>query len=168
MKCPRCRTVLRVLEYDNVESHVCLECHGEWLHAEELQKLLEQHDQIISEKELAALTAVSRSIRHVEDHSTDLLNCPHCESIELDLFKYAGAGDLLVQNCHECGGVWADKEELDKGEDLAASLKAQLSRDTAKNGSLLKKMSNEEHKEMDRDVYLPRFALVNAVLRRLG
>ena len=45
--------------------------------------------------------------------------------------------------------------------------KASLAEDTAKFGPILKKIASEERKELDRDVSISRFAMVNNILRRL-
>ena len=147
MKCPRCRSVLRVVEYDGIQVEVCSDCRGEWLHAEELEKIVEHHDHVFSDR--------------------DILNCPHCETIEMERFNYADASDLQLHKCPECGGIWADKDQLEKVEELVDGWKASLTEDTAKFGPILKKVAAEERKELDRDVSISRFAVVNTILRRL-
>ena len=147
MKCPRCRSVLRVVEYDGIQVEVCSDCRGEWLHAEELEKIVEHHDHVFSDR--------------------DILNCPHCETIEMERFNYADASDLQLHKCPECGGIWADKDQLEKVEELVDGWKTSLTEDTAKYGPILKKIAAEERKELDRDLTISRFGFVNTVLRRL-
>jgi Zn-finger nucleic acid-binding protein len=166
MKCPRCFSVLTVLEYAGFQVEVCSECRGEWLHAEELQKIVEHHDHVLSAKEIASLEAVSKPVTSLEDQDRDVLNCPHCETIELERFNYADTTDLLLHKCPECGGVWADKEQLEKLDELVEGWKDCLNQDAAKYAPVLKKIAAEERKEIDRDVSISRFGFVNAVLRR--
>ena len=167
MKCPRCRSVLRVVEYDGVQIEVCSDCRGEWLHAEELEKVIEHHDHVFSARDIAALEAVNHPVVSQEEQDRDILNCPHCETIEMERFNYAEASDLQLHKCPECGGIWADKDQLEKVEELVDGWKASLTEDTAKYGPILKKIAAEERKELDRDVSISRFAVVNTILRRL-
>jgi hypothetical protein len=156
-----------VVEYDGVQIEICSDCRGEWLHTEELEKIVEHHDHVFSARDLAALESVSHPVTQVEDPDRDVLNCPHCETIELERFKYADASDLQLHKCPECGGIWADKDQLEKVEELVDGWKASLAEDTAKFGPILKKIASEERKELDRDVSISRFAMVNNILRRL-
>ena len=166
MKCPRCNAAFVVVEYAGIQVELCSECRGEWLHAEELQKVVEHHDHVLSAKEIAALEAVSQPVQPVEDQDRDVLNCPHCETLELERFNYAGDSGVLLHKCPECGGVWADKEQLEKIEELVDAWKACLEQDAAEYAPILKKIAAEERKEMDREVTLSRFGFVNAALRR--
>ena len=167
MKCPRCRSVLRVVEYDGIQIEVCSDCRGEWLHAEELEKIVEHHDHVFSARDIAALETVNRPLTPMEEQDRDILNCPHCETIEMERFNYADASDLQLHKCPECGGIWADKDQLEKVEELVDGWKTSLTEDTAKYGPILKKIAAEERKELDRDVSISRFAVVNTILRRL-
>jgi Zn-finger nucleic acid-binding protein len=166
MRCPRCNSILTGVEFDGVEVEVCSECRGEWLYAEELQKIVEHHDNVLSSKEIAALEAVHKPILTVEEQSRDALNCPYCETIEMERFNYATTSGIMLHKCLECGGIWADKEQLEKIEELVESWKECLNSDAAQFGSVLKKISAEESREFDHDVTISRFGFVNAFLRR--
>ncbi|PYK65735.1 MAG: hypothetical protein DME21_00290 [Verrucomicrobia bacterium] len=54
MKCPRCGSILCTVEYDGVMIEVCPDCKGEWLHAGELQKIVEHHDEVFTQEEIAS------------------------------------------------------------------------------------------------------------------
>lgn len=166
MKCPRCNSILTVVEYGGVQVEVCSDCRGEWLHAEELQKLVEHHDHVLPPKDSAVLEAVNKPVEPVEDQDRDILNCPHCETIEMERFNYADTSGLILHKCTECGGIWMDKDQLEKIEELVDAWKDRLKGDTDKYGVVLKKIVAEERKEMDREVSVSRFGFVNAVLRR--
>jgi len=166
MKCPRCYSILTVVEYAGYQVEICSECRGEWLHAEELQKVVEHHDHVLSAKEIASLEPVSKPVSPVEGKDRDVLNCPHCETIELERFNYADSSSLILHKCPECGGVWADKEQLEKLDELVDGWKDSLNQDVATYAPILKKIAAEERKEIDRDVSISRFGFVNAVLRK--
>jgi hypothetical protein len=168
MKCPRCNSTLTEVEAGGVQIETCPECRGEWLHAEELQKLVEHHDHVFSAKETASLEAVNRPILTVEDQSHDTLNCPHCETVEMERFNYADTSGILLHKCLECGGIWTDKDQLEKIEELVDAWKDDLNQDLDKYAPILKKIAAEEQKELDRDVTISRFGFVNAFLRRFS
>ena len=102
----------------------------------------------------------------VEDQGRDVFNCPYCETIEMERFNYADTSGVMLHKCLECGGIWADKDQLEKIEELVDGWKASLNKDTAKYGGILKKINTEEQNELDRDVTISRFGFVNAFLRR--
>src|SRR5439155_24340839 len=77
MKCPRCGSILCTIEYDGVQIEVCPECKGEWLHAGELEKIVEHHDEVFTPEEIASLDAVNKEIFTAERDDHDELNCPH-------------------------------------------------------------------------------------------
>jgi Zn-finger nucleic acid-binding protein len=159
--------VLGVVEHDGIQVEVCSDCRGEWLHAEELEKVVEHHDHVFSAQEIAALDAVNHAVESVEEQDRDVLSCPHCETIEMERFIYADTSGVVLHNCPECGGVWTDKDQLEKVEELVDGWKAKLNQDATKYRPILKKIASEERKELDRDLTISRFGFVNTVLRRL-
>jgi hypothetical protein len=166
MKCPRCSSILNRVEYDGQIVEVCPECKGEWLHSGELQKLVEHHNEVFTPEEIASLDAVNKEIFTAEKDDHDELNCPCCENVQMEHFNYGDASGIILHKCPECGGVWTDKEQLEKVEEVVDGWKADLGRDANKYDSILQKIDVEEQKELDKDVSISRFGLVNAVLRR--
>ncbi|HUD84733.1 MAG TPA: hypothetical protein VMQ67_14575, partial [Candidatus Saccharimonadales bacterium] len=66
----------------------------------------------------------------------------------------------------ECGGIWTDKDQLERVEMLVEGWKEHLNQDSAKYGSVLKKIEVKEQQDLDESVSISRFGFVNAVLRR--
>ncbi len=166
MKCPRCGSTLRPIEYDGQTVDVCAGCQGEWLHAGELQKIVEHHDEVFTPQELASLDAVNREIFTAEKDDHDELNCPVCGNVRMAHVNYGDTSGILLHKCTECGGIWMDKDQLQKVEEAVDGWKADLAQDSAKYGSVLDKIGVEEEKELDRDVSISRFGFVNMLLRR--
>lgn len=166
MKCPRCHSVLQAVEYDGQKIEACPNCQGEWLSAGELQKIVEHHDEVFTPEEIASLDALNKEIFTSEKDDHDELNCPACETVRMEHFNYADTSGIILHKCAECNGVWMDKAELEKVEELVDGWKADLKQDTARYGPLLQKIDVEEQKELDRDVSISRFGFVNKVLRR--
>jgi Zn-finger nucleic acid-binding protein len=166
MKCPRCSAVLQPSEYDGQIIQVCLDCKGEWLQAGELQKIVEHHDEVFTEKEIESLEAVNKEILTAEKDDHDELNCPVCEDVQMEHFNYGDTSGIILHKCTECGGIWMDKDQLEKVEEVVDGWKADLSKDVAKYGGIVDKIEKQEQQELDKDVSISRFGFVNSVLRR--
>lgn len=166
MKCPRCTGILCATEFDHVNVDVCPDCKGEWLFAGELLKIVEHHDEVFTPEEIAAQEAVNKDIFTVEKDDHDELNCPVCENVRMEHFNYGDTSGIILHKCAECEGIWMDKGQLEKIEEVVDGWKADLNQDLTKYGSTLQKIEIEEDKELDRDVSISRFGFVNKVLRR--
>jgi uncharacterized protein len=166
MKCPRCGSALRPVDYDGQTVCVCPDCKGEWLQAGELQKIVEHHDEVFTPQEIASLDAVNKEILTAEKGDHDELNCPVCENVRMEHFNYGDTSGIILHKCTECGGIWMDKDQLQKVEEVVDGWKADLGQDTAQYASVLRKIDVEEQKELDRNVSISRSGFINALLRR--
>jgi len=166
MKCPRCTGILCATELNNVNVDVCPDCKGEWLFAGELLKIVEHHDEVFTPEEIAAQNAVNKEIFTAEKDDNDELNCPACVDIRMEHFNYGDTSGIILHKCTECGGIWMDKDQLQRVEEVVDGWKADLNQDIAKFGVTLQKIDREEQKELDQDVFISRFGFVNSVLRR--
>jgi hypothetical protein len=166
MNCPRCGSALRSVEYDGQAVCVCPDCKGEWLQAGELQKIVEHHDEVFTAQQIASLDAVNKEIFTAEKNDHDELNCPVCPNVQMEHFNYGDTSGIVLHKCTGCGGIWMDKEQLAKIEELVDGWKADLGKDEEQYGSVLQKIEVEEQRELDRDVSISGFGFINAVLRR--
>jgi uncharacterized protein len=166
MKCPRCNSVLQSVEYDNKKIEVCPGCKGEWLFAGELQKIVEHHDEVFTPEEIASLDAVNKEIFTAEKNDKDELNCPACDDVRMEHFNYGDTSGIILHKCTECNGIWMDKDQLQKVEEVVDGWKSDLGQDAEKYDSVLQKIDVEEQKELDKAVSISKFGFVNAVLRR--
>ena len=166
MKCPRCNSTLNPVEYDGQIVEVCPDCKGEWLHAGELQKIVEHHNEVFTPAEIASIKAVNKEIFTAEKDDHDELNCPLCGTVRMEYFNYGDTSGIILHKCTKCGGIWMDKDQLKKVEEVVDGWKADLNQDAAKYGPVLQKIEVEEQKELDRAVSISRVGFVNAVLRR--
>ena len=71
-----------------------------------------------------------------------------------------------MHKCPECGGIWTDKDQLMKVEEVVDMWKTDLDEDVAKYGPILQKIEVEEQKQLDQAVSISKFGFVNSVLRR--
>ena len=165
MKCPRCGSGLQSKQYDEQVVQVCSKCQGEWLAAGELEKIVEHHDEVFTPEEIASLPAVDKEIFTAEKDDHDELNCPAC-NVQMEHFNYGDTSGIILHKCDQCGGIWMDKAQLQKVEEVVDGWKADLAQDSAKYGGIVDKIEAEEQKELDKSVSISRFGFVNAVLRR--
>src|SRR4051794_35311314 len=166
MKCPRCGSSFSSVQSDGVQVDACSRCGGEWLDAGELQTLVEHHDAVFTAEEIASLDAVNKEIFTAERDDHDELDCPHCEGVRMEHFNYGDTSGIILHKCPECGGIWTDKDQLQKVEILVDGWKQCLNKDSAKYGSSIEKIQLQEQADLDRAVSISRFAVVNAILRR--
>ncbi len=166
MKCPRCTAVLSSAELSNVDVEVCPKCKGEWLFAGELLKIVEHHDEVFTPEEIAAQNAVNKEIFSAEKDDHDELNCPACTNVRMEHFNYGDTSGIILHKCTECEGVWMDKDQLERVEEVVDGWKADLNQDVKKFGLTLRKIEYQEQKELDQNVSISRFGFVNSVLRR--
>jgi Zn-finger nucleic acid-binding protein len=165
MKCPRCGSALKTVTYDAVDVEVCSSCQGEWLHAGELEKIVEHHDEVFTPEEIQSLDAVNQEIFTNENLDHDELNCPSCANVRMEHFNYGDTSGIILHKCPECGGIWMDKDQLTKIEEVVDGWKADLGEDIAKYQPVLDKVAAQEQEELDKAVSISRFGFVNAVLR---
>lgn len=85
----------------------------------------------------------------------------------MEHFNYADTSGIILHKCNQCGGIWTDKDQLTKIEELVDGWKADLNKDVARYGRLVDKIEEVEEKQLDRAVSVSRFGFVNAVLRHL-
>ncbi|HEY1663183.1 MAG TPA: zf-TFIIB domain-containing protein [Verrucomicrobiae bacterium] len=166
MNCPRCTVALRPVQYDGQTVQVCPDCKGEWLASGELQKIVEHHDEVFTQAELDSLDSVNRQIEMVELANHDELTCPLCVGVQMEHFNYGDTSGIILHKCTECGGIWMDKDQLQKVEEVVDGWKADLGKDVDKYAQVVDKIEVEEQKELDRDVSISRFGLINSLLRR--
>lgn len=106
MNCPKCKSIMVVLELNEVEIDNCLECGGIWLDSGELELLLDDPE---SKNILLSSFKIDNSSREKP------LKCPIC-SKKMDKILYGNADDktVLVDKCKNDHGIWFDEGELEK------------------------------------------------------
>ena len=101
MQCPRCKSDLIVVEFDDIELDSCPECGGLWFDRGEME--------LLAAKCGCAVEALSsRTGSHVEEAR---VKCPTCRrTMDKRLF---GDGEPVIGDvCLHCGGLWLDAGEL--------------------------------------------------------
>jgi Zn-finger nucleic acid-binding protein len=108
-KCPACHTVAMVPHQDHgtaLEIDCCPECCGLWFDADELR-------QFYASAELKEQYMPSRTYKpenHTFEITTKPRKCPRCPVA----LTRTQVGDIYVDVCPKCSGVWLDDGELDR------------------------------------------------------
>lgn len=84
----------------------------------------------------------------------------------MEHFNYGDTSGIILHKCPKCGGIWTDKEQLTKVEEVVDGWKTHLGEDVAKYGPILQKIEVQEQKQLDQAVSISRFGFVNSVLRQ--
>jgi Zn-finger nucleic acid-binding protein len=141
-------------------------CKGEWLTAGELATIVEHHEEIFTEQQIDAIDAVNEEIFTAEKDDHDELNCPQCAGVRMEHFNYGETSGIILHKCPECGGIWTDKDQLEKVELLVDGWKEHLAGDEAQYGGIVNKIELKEQEDYEKGVSISRFGFVNAILRR--
>jgi membrane associated rhomboid family serine protease/Zn-finger nucleic acid-binding protein len=126
-QCPKCRQPMSVYDHQGVALDLCARCHGLWFDAGELGKL---------EDTPLETTALETSAAPGEGG----VICPRCQA-PLTASRVIGGGDLVIDECGRCRGVFLDAGELRRIQMLRSRrLRANAERDAA----LLRHIQEEE------------------------
>ena len=90
---------------------VCSGCGGIWFDSGELARYVKQ----------AARTRTESGNRLVVDKDQPVSRCPNCSMVE---FVYADLGDLPLQKCRNCRGIFVTKSAFDTLRPSTAAEKA--------------------------------------------
>lgn len=103
MRCPRCNSVLIVVEYHDIELDWCPQCEGLWFDSGEMELVAAQ---------MRGAGVVTMPWRKAGTNEKKL-KCPECrKTMEKRL-----VGDLspvVADVCPRCNGLWLDHGELEQ------------------------------------------------------
>jgi Zn-finger nucleic acid-binding protein len=117
--CPRCNGPLTAGEAYGRTIPTCAQCGGRWLDPSDLRAILDE----------APLPAASPAPRAPIDlTAAEGLSCPICAT-SMEPFNYAGDSGVILDRCHNCGGLWLDPGELEAVLTAVAASEQNLDRD---------------------------------------
>lgn len=161
MKCPRCKSLLRTIDYEGIAIETCGRCKGEWLDAEELKHIVKAREVRFSSEERRAIAAATGITGvKVEDHDLDL-PCPKCAGTT-DALNYGGDTGIIIDRCVSCHGIWLDGGEMEKIQMLIEGWEDGLPDDLAKFGPKLREIARDA--DARDDVRVSYFGFVNLMI----
>jgi len=113
MNCPTCQQDLTPYEHQGVKIDFCKGCGGSWFdYGEVAQYFLLEYD-------------LPPDAEPLQSFSTLPKKCPR-DQTPLKDFTYTTTGKLVIDVCGKCHGIWFDKGEVKKLEQLAHRLDRRL------------------------------------------
>lgn len=109
MKCPKCRSDVRRIQFDEIEVDQCRECGGLWFDFMEAEKLQKRRG---SEALDRSATPAERSGDPGDEPRADTLICPRCLGHTLTRMAVRGQPHILYERCVVCHGVFFDPGEF--------------------------------------------------------
>ncbi len=103
--CVKCTSVLDRKEIAGIEVDICPSCGGVWLDRGELEKLGEKSDAELDE--MRSALGIDKNVPPVPSDTTTA--CPVCQGT----LKEVQFGNILIDYCGSCKGLWLDKGEFD-------------------------------------------------------
>ncbi len=161
MQCPKCQQAMQGVDYDGVHIETCPACGGDWLDAGELSSIVRARHSRFSQDECLAV-AKAATITGVKLTGLDRhLTCPKCGGTTHPI-NYGDDSGLILDKCGNCGGVWLEKGELEKIEELVEGWKDELPEDLAQYGPKLRQAVAVEN--AFEQVHTTHHRLINAMI----
>jgi Zn-finger nucleic acid-binding protein len=101
MKCPKCEAEMRQKTYKGIEIDRCTQCKGIFLDKGELESLQDQ--------KLGTVVDICAYSKKNEAMDEVAATCHRCGTRMMAL---RGAGDIRIDWCDQCEGIFFDKGEL--------------------------------------------------------
>lgn len=112
MKCPTCKTSLRVDHYEQIEIDRCDTCNGLWLDDREMMAIIRKRDTKASQTILTEV--LSNAHRGLPAQTgQDPRGCPRCSG-PLKQLNHSYSSGIILDSCPKGHGVWLDEHELEK------------------------------------------------------
>ncbi len=106
MKCPACKSIMIVVEHEQIELDYCPDCGGVWFDAGELELLLETMQ---LEQSLLSLDAILTSPEAKSDEKKR--RCPMCHK-KMQKATVGHNPEVLIDACSRGDGLWFDAGEV--------------------------------------------------------
>jgi len=144
MQCPKCNQPLNGVDYQGVHIETCPTCGGDWLDAGQLGSIVEARKARFDEKACLAI-AQAATITGVKLVTLNRhLTCPKCGGTT-NPENYGDDTGLIIDKCSACGGVWLERGELEKIQELVEGWDDGLPDDLATYGPKLRQATVQEN-----------------------
>jgi len=112
MNCPVCHTILQNRKFETQSVDLCPDCGGVWLDKGEFREVV--HNLISNNKVdyLSTKELFNRKVIPIDKNNQPIKRCPKC-GLDMKVFNYAYNSNVFLDRCASCGGLWADKNEIE-------------------------------------------------------
>jgi Zn-finger nucleic acid-binding protein len=161
MQCPKCNQPLQGIDYEGVHIETCPACGGDWLDAGELQNILDARDKRFDQNECRAIAQATK-ISHLKlDTLNRHLTCPNCGAVTHPI-NYGDDSGIIIDKCASCGGVWLEKGEIEKIQELVEGWDDELPQDLAQYSPKLHQIAVNEDQNLR--VHISHFHLIDSMI----
>ena len=161
MQCPKCQQPLTGIDYQGVHIETCPQCGGDWLDAGQLGNIVRARQARFTKEECVAVAQAAKitgtKLTTLDRH----LTCPQCGGTTHPV-NYGDDTGLIIDECAGCNGVWLDKGELDKIEELVEGWDDELPDDLAHYGPKLRQVESDVNQF--ETVHISHFRLINTMI----
>ena len=161
MQCPKCRQPLAGVDYQGVHIETCPACGGDWLDSGELKSIVEARNTRFDEKECLAVAQAAKITGVKLNKLNRHLTCPKCGGTTNPV-NYGDDTGIIIDKCAQCHGIWLERGELEKIQELVEGWKDELPDDLAKYGPKLRQIAADV--DRDEQVHPSHIALVNTLI----
>lgn len=102
--CPICRVPLSLAAINRYQLEYCSQCHG-------MLAGMEQFSALVDDLRASRPPAGVQPPRPSEDELHRSIACPGCGK-PMDIHRYGGPGNVIVETCEVCSFIWLDHNEL--------------------------------------------------------
>lgn len=164
MNCPHCQKPLEPLTFQGVQLETCPTCGGEWLGAGQLGAIVEARNARFTREEAVAV-AQAAPITGIKLTGSDRsLTCPNCGAATHPV-NYGDDTGIIIDECAACRGIWLDKGELDKIEELIEGWDDELPEDLARFGPKIRQVAADV--DQYETVHISHFAFINVLINHI-
>lgn len=161
LQCPKCHQPLTGLDYEGVHIDTCPSCGGDWLDAGELGAIVKARTVRFDQQQCLEM-ARAEKITGVKLSTLDRhFTCPSCGGTTHPV-NYGDDTGLIIDKCAQCGGVWIDKGELEKIQELVEGFEDELPEDLARYGSKMREVRAMEYQNLN--VHISHFHFINSII----
>ena len=161
MQCPKCQQPLNGVDYQGVHIETCPACGGDWLDAGELESIVRARKARFNEAECLAIAQAAKitgvKLATLNRH----LTCPSCGGTTHPV-NYGDDSGIIIDKCAQCGGVWLERGEIEKIQELVEGWKDELPDDLAKYGPKLRQVTADV--DQDLTVHISHVRLINTMI----
>jgi hypothetical protein len=166
MQCPTCKAGLTQTSYESVPVEACLACGGEFVAGEDLARIVRTRRERPGDAVQKALAGRKPEFGNVGSQPNRNLGCPACGHT-MDLVNYAGDSGVFVDSCGVCGGLWLEREELERIQAIMERWAEEAQPQIQALAGRLEMARQSAAERCGRTFRGSRFAFVNAIINKL-
>lgn len=166
MRCPNCSKTMSEIEYEGSLIHSCTGCGGEFIGAQALGHIVRTRDEQFDPLRAQQWGSLQPTFSLPDDYADRLMCCPCCDTA-MQVGNYSGDSGVAIDRCTRCGGVWLDREELEK---IQCLLERWQDEAPAALAACYQEIEQSQQRliEQSRSAFRgSRFSFVNAIVNRL-